>query len=324
MSFNPLPPLDRGFALIEKSFQGFNCAFPIFDRETFLLKYQNHDPNLKDTCWWACLNVVLALSHRFTGTTITEKEQDQEAWRYFKNALAVSNQLITMAPSIQSVQALIGMALLFLGTPNQGPVSLLISSAIKSAQRMGLHRSYQHSMLHASEIEQRKRIFWSAYTIDKDLSLTTGQPPTQDDDDMDVELPSESNAENLDVFYFRIRLAMIQGQIYKHLCSVRARRQPTAERIGAARKLEAMLQSWKANMPAEALQEHYEPGHGGVYSIILQLSYFNSLSTVYSSLPVFPLYNELQVPAHPDITYEARKVIKLLEVTPRRSYACLW
>lgn len=268
--------------------------------------------------------MVLALSHRFTGTTITEKEQDQEAWGYFKNALAVSSQLITMVPSIQSVQALIGMALLFLGTPNQGPVSLFISSAIKSAQRMGLHISYQQSTLQAPEIEQRKRIFWSAYTIDKDLSLTTGQSPTQDDDDMDVELPSESNSENLDVFYFRIRLAMIQGQIYKHLCSVRARRQPPAERIVAARKLETMLQSWKANMPAEILQENYGPEHGGVCSIVLQLSYFNSLSTVYSSLPVFPMYHELQVPQHPDITYEARKAIRLLEITPRRSYACLW
>jgi len=316
--------MDKGLALIEKSFQGFNCAFPIFDRENFLLKYQNLESNLNNTCWWACLNVVLALSHRFTGTTITEKEEDQEAWGYFQNALAVINQPITMAPSIQYVQALIGMALLFLGTPNQGPASLLISSAIKSAQRLGLHRSYEQSTLQASEIEQRKRIFWSAYTIDKDLSLMTGQPPTQYDDDMDVELPSQSISENLDVFYFRIRLAMIQGQIYKHLCSVRAHRKSTAERTMAARKLETMLQSWKANMPAEILQEYYAPRHGGVYSIILQLSYFNSLSTVYSCLPMFPLYHELQVPQHPDITYEARKAIKLLEVTPRRSYACLW
>ncbi len=229
-----------------------------------------------------------------------------------------------MAPSIHSVQALIGLALLFLGTPNQEPVSLLISSAIKSSQRLGLHRSYQHSTFQASEIEQRKRIFWSAYTIDKDLSLTMDLPPTQDDDDMDVELPLETNSENLDIFYFRIRLAMIQGQIYKHLCSVRARRQPSAERIVVAQKLGAMLQSWKASLPAKVLQEHYGAGYGGVYSIILQLSYFNSLSTIYSSLPVFPMYHELQAPLHPDITYEARRAIKLLEVTPRRSYSCLW
>lgn len=289
-----------------------------------MLKYQDPKSNLNDISWWACLNVVLALSHRFTGTTITEREQDEEAWGYFQNALAASHQLITTAPSIQSIQALIGMVILFLGTPNHSPVPLLISSAIKSAQKMGLHRSYQHSTLQAPEIEQRKRIFWSAYTIDKDLSLMTGQSPTQDDDDMDVELPSERSSENFVFFYCRIRLAMIQGQIYRHLCSVRARRQPPNQRIITARKLETMLQSWKANMPAEVLQGNHGPGHGGVYSMILQLSYFNSLSTVYSSLPVFPMYHELPVPEHPDITYEARKAIKLLEVTPRRRYACLW
>ncbi|KAL3417084.1 fungal specific transcription factor domain-containing protein [Phlyctema vagabunda] len=321
---HPLPPMDKGNSLIEKSFQGFNHAFPIFDRESFLFKYRSTESTINTAGWWACLNVVLALSHRFTGTTITEKEQDQEAWGYFKNALAGSNQLMTMAPSIESVQALIGMALLFLGTPNQGPVSLFISSAIKLAQGMGLHRSYRQSTLQASEIEHRKRIFWSAYAIDKDLSLTTGQPPTQNDDDMDAELPTESDSEILDVFYFRIRLAIIQGQIYKHLCSAKSYRQPPSQRIMAARKLETMLQSWKATMPAEILQGHAGSGHGGVNSIILRLSYFNSLSTVYSSLPMFPMFHELQVSQHPKITYEARKAIKLLEATPRRSYACLW
>lgn len=298
--------------------------FPIFDRENFLFEYHKSESNLDDPCWWACLNVVLALSHRFTGMTITEEDQDQEAWEYFQNAMAASNQLITMAPSIQSVQALIGMALLSLGTPHQDSASLLISSAIKSAQRMGLHRSYEHSTLKASEIEQQKRIFWSAYMIDKDLSLMTGQPPTQDDDDMDVGLPSESNSKDLGIFFLRVRLAIIQGQIYKDLCSVRARRQPPTERIMVARKLETMLQSWKAEIPAGVLQENHRPGHDGVCSVILRLAYFNSLSTVYNSLPVLPMYHELAVPQHPGITYDARKAIELLEVTPRRSHACLW
>ncbi|CAI6340544.1 unnamed protein product [Periconia digitata] len=322
--FSPLPPVDKGLALIEKSLRGFNSAFPIFDRETFLVKYQNPESNLNNTCWWACLNVVLALSHRFTGTTVTEEEQDLEAWGYFQNALSVSDQLITMGPSVQSVQALIGLALLFLGSPNQGPVSLLISSAIKLAQRMKLHRSYQNSTLPLSEIEQRKQIFWSAYTIDKDLSLTTGQPPAQDDDDMDVEMPSESPSEESKVFAFRIRLARIQGQIYKHLCSVRARRKPSNERVMAARKLEKVLQMWKAKIPEEIFEYHQENGNDGVYSIILQLSYFNAISTIYNSLPNFPMNCELSIPQHPEITYEARKAINLLDATPRRNYACLW
>lgn len=330
-AFNVLPPKDKVLGLIEESFRGFNSAYPLFDEAAFKCSFESFDTKISDPGWWACLNVVLALTHRFKGTTTLEKEEDREAWGYFQNALAVSNQLITMHSTLSCVQALLAMVMVIQGTPNQGPVGLLISTAIKLAQRMGLHRRYQQPGPSPAEIEERKRVFWIAYALDKDISLQTGQPPTQDDDDMDVELPFENtSSNNMDQFYFRIRLAMIQGQIYKRLFSVKASRQSYPERVVAAKQLVATLQSWKANVPIQFLREYAGPNRHGPFSnprgqpIILQLAYFNSLSTIYGFLPVFPMYRELQGPSDPDIACEARKAIKLLQVTPRRNYACIW
>ncbi|TVY85216.1 Fusaridione A cluster transcription factor fsdR [Lachnellula suecica] len=348
--FKDLPPKDKALNLIRKSFQGFHAAYPIFDEANFMYTFESLTPNVNDPGWWASLNVVLALTHRFQlgRTTNQDKEEDREAWGYFQNALAVSNQLITMPPTLASVQALLGMSLVLQGTPNQGPVSLLTSSAIKLAQRMGLHRQCHDLSISAAEHEEQKRVFWIAYSLDKDISLQTGQPPTQDDDDMDVELPFETcnsvvgpNGSN-DMYFFnyRVRLAIIQGQIYKRLCSVRATKQPVMERVIAAKELESMLQAWRASVPFEFQRDYNGPtlhrpaSDRSRHPVILQLAYFSSLATIYGSLPTLPWYRELQGLEEPvelslmsaPITYasEARKVIRLLDVTPRRNYACIW
>lgn len=274
---------------------------------------------------------MLALTHQFTGTTTLDREEDRESWRYFQNALAVSHQLTTMPSTLLSVQALLGMSIVIMGTPNQSPAFVLTSSAIKLAQNMGLHRRNQDPGLSAAEIEQRKRVFWSAYCLDKDISLQTGLPPGQGEDDMDVELPFENNGpplrqgepHSVDFFNFRIRLAMIQGQIYKRLCSVRATKQPASDRIMAAKELEAMLHTWRASFPVN-IQQDYSRSNLQVstsdlvpLSTGLQLAYFNSLAAIYGSLPMLP------TSAPVDYVAEARKAIKKLQFIPRRRNACI-
>lgn len=335
-------------SLVEMSFQGFHPVYPLFDKARFMSVFDSLDTSVDDPARWACLNVVLALTPQFQHGTAQDMEENCETWGYFQTAFAVVGQLMTMHVTLWSVQALLGMALVLQGTPNQGPVSLLISAAMKLAHRLGLHKQCQNPNISAVEIEERKRVFWIAYSLDKDLSLQMGQPSAQDDDDMDVELPSEIDSSlfspgeliNLNFFKLRARLAMIQGQIYKRLYSVKATKQAVAERVVAATELEAMLQSWRASIPPELIQDYYgpilqRPTSGTIrHPIILQLLYFNTLAIVYNSLPALPRYHELweigdptevQLLSSPLIyANEARKAINLLQVTPRRRYACIW
>ncbi|MCJ1434806.1 hypothetical protein MMC27_004176 [Xylographa pallens] len=343
-----LPPKDEMHRLVEKSFQGLQSSCPLFDKARFMSIFDSLDTSVNDPGQWACLNVVLALTHQFQHGIAQDTEEECASWNYFETAFAVVGELMTMHVTLWSVQALLGMALVIQGTPNQGPVSLLVSGAMKLAHRMGLHRQCHNPNISAAEIEERKRVFWIAYSFDKDLSLQIGQPSAQDDDDMDVELPSEIDSSlvypgesiGMEFFNFRARLAMIQGQIYKRLYSVKATKQTVAERVVAATELEAMLQSWRASVPPEFIEDYYEPFHQMPYSgtsrhpIILQLLYFNSLAIVYSSLPVLTSYRGLQGTQNPmevqllsaSLIYatEARKAITLLQVTPRRTYACIW
>ena len=292
-----LPPKDRVIHFVEESFQGLLPVYPLFDRARFMSVRDSLETSVNYPGRWASLNFVLALRSQFQHGTVQDSKEDYEAWGYFQNAFAVVGQLMTMHVTLWSVQALLGMAIVIKGNPNQGPVSLLISAAMKLAQRMGLHKQCQDPSISAAEIEERKRVFWIAYSLDKELSLRMGQPSAQDDDDMDVELPSEiddslirpGESTRKGFFNSRARLAVIQGQIYKRLYSVKATKQGTSERVVAVTDLEATLQSWRASVPTEFLQDYdgpilRTPTSGTVrYPVYLQLVYFVSGGLVYNS-----------------------------------------
>ena len=342
-----LPPKDTLLKLVKESIRGFYSAYPLFDEAHFMSVIDSVDSSIDDPGQWACLNVILALASQFQHET-QDVESLYDPAEYFQTAFALSGPLMTMHVTLWSVQALLGMALIVQGSPTQGPTSLLISAAMKIAHMMGLHRRCQNPSVSPAEIEERKRVFWIAYSLDKDLSLQMGQPSAQDDDDIDVELPSDDSSTSIypdqatasNLLNFRARLAMIQGRIYKRLYSARASKQPDTERLRAATELEAILHSWRASVPSELIKEYQgqlipiSTSSTIEHPMILQLVYFNSLAMVYNALPALPRSQELPAPGKPiefrlltaPLAYaaEARKAIKLLQIIPRRRYACVW
>jgi hypothetical protein len=329
-------------------FQGFNAVHPIFDQDTFMSKFDSAyglDCSDSDPGWWAALNVVLVLAYQHWGMPDPDPKEDLEALGYFQNALAATNQLMMGQYTLASVQALLGMAMLMMAMPHQRPITLLTSSAIKIAHNLGIHRQYHYPVLSAVESAERIRVFWVAYSLDKDISLQTRQPPTQGDEDMDIEPPSENDYGPVEpgrihhnLFYFRTRLAIIQGQIYRRLLSVKAGKQSGSERAIATEELEMTLQSWRRSVPIELFCDYSGPPLDGSLSktschpVYLQLLYFKTLAVIHESLPIFPWYHEIQssdVRVHimsAPVTYpvEARSAINLFNVTPRRKLACVW
>lgn len=345
-TFKPLPPKHEARILIQEAFISFNSAFPIFHEPSFLSVFENQytadeyqPPDL-----WACFNVIFALAHRFRAMqTLNSRTEDCHAWGYTQNALAVVTELTMLNCELYAVQAILGMAIIVQGTPNPRPCLVLIATAVKMAQSLGLHRPYQGSDLSTIEIEQRKRVFWMTYMFDKDISMRTGVPPSQEDDDMDVDLPSETILTDLPInqsgrsfFSVRIGLAIIQGQIYNRICSTRARQQSHLERMVAVRELDAMLEAWKRDIPIQFCAFHSGNGRQAslladrIHGTLLKFTYFNALNTIHC-----PLLNGSQqhsgslvrsLTPNEDTTclIEARDSMRLLDKIPQGDYACVW
>lgn len=55
-----------------------------------------------------------------------------------------------------------------MGTPNPQPTYYFVAAAIRLSHSIGLHKRGSGFNLNAAEIEQRKRVFWIAYMLDKE------------------------------------------------------------------------------------------------------------------------------------------------------------
>ncbi|KAH8596188.1 fungal-specific transcription factor domain-containing protein [Bisporella sp. PMI_857] len=349
--FQKLPPLPDALSRIEEGLKSFNTFFPIFDAKSFMEmsreKYLNADPS-KDPGWWACLNIVLAMAHRFRAMRTSDiQEEDQYACGYMQNTLAVVPDLLMMPSCLSTVQALLATTIILRGTPNYRLCPSLIAATIRAAQDIDLHKQSNDSAVADTEIEQQKLVFWIAYVVDKDISLRTGKPPGQDDDDIDVDLPiSDLSVDRerrnvLELLEFHIGLAIIQGQTYKKLYSVRGLKQPEAERLFAAQELASRLAIWKNSVPTnfetefpnKALQTHITPVH--LHYTILHLTYANCLIAIHRPFLVSRYTSDLI--SNGDLTlqafgflfdstyiYEARRTIGLFRMIPQGDYYCTW
>ncbi|TFB01689.1 hypothetical protein CCMA1212_006299 [Trichoderma ghanense] len=340
----PLPTKAVALELIEEMFSNYNRFLPLFDEDDFLrefhLKYESSNP--RDAGWWACLNVVLSIAHRLRSIHAADPTKDHIlAFGHVQNALSVVSELNVSERSLSAVQALAGMACILQGTPDPAPAAMLVAAALRLAQAMNLHRECSSPGLTESEAEKRRRVFWKVYILDKDISLRTGRPFGQDDDEMDVRLPSNASLEegNLDLFNRRIGLALVQGQVYKQLYSVRASRQTATQRAIAAQELSSLLSYWKSSaqleLPEDSIILSGLPLSGEmIHKVVLRLTYIHCLTMIDRHLPPTAQSSSDQQlsrfepaslsPPGSLCVAESRKAIRLVEAIPQGDCSCVW
>ncbi|KAG8534206.1 uncharacterized protein KY384_001050 [Bacidia gigantensis] len=344
-TFQPLPPKDEANSLLRDYFENFN-----FDRYYSLQPYDASG-------WWASFNVALAIAHRLRVMShLVSQDEDKKAWGYLKNAMGVLTELTMRNTDLLSVQALLGMALFLLGTPNPQPSFFLVAAAIRLAHSMGLHKKGSGFNLNAVEIEQRKRVFWIAYIIDKDICLRSGRPPAQDDDDMNVELPTSDPSDNIgnipladgkgkaNLFRFMVEFAVIENKVYKHLYSTKAAKQSDGDLLNTIGELDKELEEWKDSIPIDFRPEHeIKASHTPLvlHVVVLHFAYYNCLTTIHrmsvhhgywtSRLSNYALQGLNARPLNPRVfssatlcVQAARASIQLIRYIPQGDYSCVW
>ncbi|KAK3299428.1 fungal-specific transcription factor domain-containing protein [Chaetomium fimeti] len=357
--FRDLPPKPEALSLLKDYFENFNCMFPLFHQPTFmhLVERQYSDDPYTGSGWWASLNVALAIAHRLrVMSNLVPQEEDDKAWAYIKNAMAVFSELAMRNTDLLSVQALLGMSLFMQGTPNPQPSFLLIATAIRLSHTIGLHKRGTGFNLNPIEIEQRKRVFWIAYMLDKDLCLRSGRPPAQDDNDMNVELPDADPADGIgnipladgkgkmNLFRVMCELSIVESRVYTKLYSTKATKQSDGELLNTIGELDKELEDWKDRIPIDFRPEHeIKASHTPLilHIVMLHFNYYNCLTTIHrmsihhgywtSRLSDFAIQGLNARPLNPRIfssaalcTSAARASISLLKYIPQGDFSCVW
>lgn len=357
--YRALPPKAEALSLLKDYFENFNCIFPLFHEPTFMHLVDKHYANepYEGSGWWASLNIALAFAYRLrVMSNLVPREEDEKADQYLKNAMAVQVELTMRNTDLLSVQALLGIALFLLGTPNPQSTYFFVAAALRLAHSIGLHKKGSSFNLNASEVQQRNRVFWIAYMLDKDICLRFGRPPVQDDDDMNVELPDEDPPDNIgnipladgkgkmNIFRLMCTFAIIESKVYKQLYSVKASKQTDGELLNTIGELDKELEAWKDGIPLDFRPEHeIKASHTPLilHVVALHFSYYNCLTTIHrmsvhhgywtSRLSNFAIQGLNARPLNPRVfmsaqlcVQAARATIHLLKYIPKGDSSCVW
>jgi len=94
---------------------------------------------------------------------------------------------LSTTPLLPTIQLLLSAELYLLSTISLRHSSTLAGVVLRLIYHIGLHRCpLRYASLTPQECEIRKRVFWSAYALDRHLSLALGDPNTFQDSDIDV------------------------------------------------------------------------------------------------------------------------------------------
>ncbi|KAF7586109.1 hypothetical protein BBP40_009439 [Aspergillus hancockii] len=161
--------------------------------------------------------------------------------------------------SIRSVQAclLIGTYLLPLDT--SGLCYTYFGLALKMAIQNGMHRKYQGEGLSPRMVEVRNRVFWTAYTIEKRVSILHGRPVSLSDADVDAAMPVDFPGLNLTgqvtnhtnmvtLITLTLKLGEVANEISILRKSRKGQQQDCLERLLNLRK---NLVDWWSTLPEE-------------------------------------------------------------------------
>jgi hypothetical protein len=92
---------------------------------------------------------------------------------------------------LRQVQALVYMILFLQASAKLSTCYAYIGVALRSAVRMGLHRSFADACFSPIEAESRKRVFWVIQRMDTYVGALLGLPHSLNEDDIDQEFPAE-------------------------------------------------------------------------------------------------------------------------------------
>ncbi|KAF2793308.1 hypothetical protein K505DRAFT_325558 [Melanomma pulvis-pyrius CBS 109.77] len=169
------------------------------------------------------------------------------------------------AMRLTSVQARLGQCFYLLAQSRINHCWSLFGTTAHLALAIGLHRGRRgdsSATIDYVELESRRRLFWCAYTLDKYLAAALGRPQTFRDEDIDQELPTVVNDDDLlphsinpaplkshTIMMAPVEHAKISRIVSRVLRDIYCIRPPSMSlRIEFAAKYSKDLGEWRANL----------------------------------------------------------------------------
>lgn len=252
-----LPPFEFAKRLYSAQRAYIGTIFSFLDDDEFYPRLERvysrvPDPTDQEACLICCqVLLVLALGQMYSVNQWTGND-GPPGFSYFKSALKF------LPDSHEDGSILFVEVLSYVGyymqTLNRRDAAYLyLGLAMRMAISLGLHQEVTDQELDPHERERRRRVWWSTYSLDRLLSVTSGHPISIQDDDIDVLLPSPTEGENTHLpvtLRCYTSLSKILGRIGEEIYR---KRQKSGTNLGASvQNVMDSLSEWFRQIPPES------------------------------------------------------------------------
>jgi hypothetical protein len=249
-----MPPKDLSEHLLDLYFSNFYVLLPIVHKKSFMQSWnKNQVPHL-------LLNAIYAVASRVSSDPRVRADlsKPETAGDVFFERARLLLDLEWDSFKLYTVQSLLLMSSHQNGALKTTRGWLYSGMAIRMSQNLGLHRNCDGWNITEAEKEERKRLFYSCFVIDRLACAMHGRSPMIDDRDYDTPYPSESDEDDvhrvprvMENFHYLIKICEILGEVIRDLYMVKGRKHlslmPTPDNIVSV--LDKKLNKWMAKLP---------------------------------------------------------------------------
>ncbi|KAF7594752.1 hypothetical protein BBP40_008459 [Aspergillus hancockii] len=123
-----------------------------------------------------------------SGTGMQDFSEDDIGVTFYQNAVRLLPEIIECS-CLESVQACLLFGFYSLPIDASGLGYIYINMAVRLAMQNGMHRKCRGGAFSSEMVETRNRVWWTAYSLERKISIFHGRPLSVRRSDVDTDLP---------------------------------------------------------------------------------------------------------------------------------------
>ncbi|KAH8886166.1 hypothetical protein GQ53DRAFT_727960 [Thozetella sp. PMI_491] len=244
------PPDELGIKLIEACFSRLDSTYPFLDKAQIWELHRQRESltaagqrEMSKQQRFGLFKLYLVYAIGSGVLVLTEKQAGCSPEAFYMTALqhtAVARE----SRSIENIEAMLLLVIFHLRSAVSHGLWYMIGLAMRTSIDLGLHLRRREAGLNAAAVQQRRKIFWSAYSLERNIAIALGYPVSIADRQIDVELPTvtaEHDAKFHRVVYL-FRLRQTESYIYH---SIYRADKPLATLLLKTSRHYEKLQEWR-------------------------------------------------------------------------------
>ncbi|PNP59898.1 hypothetical protein FNYG_14777 [Fusarium nygamai] len=249
-----LPPLEIAQRLFRAQHAYIGTIFSFLSNAAFnqrlgFVRAQVIDPsNREERLVYCQILLVFAFGQMYSINQWVAKD-GPPGFEYFKHALEFLPNVYEQG-SILFIEVLSYVAY-FMQTINRRDAAyIMIGIALRMATSLGLHQEVSDPDIDSEIRENRRRVWWSVYSMERLLCVTSGNPLSIQDEDIDLFLPSPKVGEDAYVSAILARyteLSRIQGIVSEKI--YRKKQKSSTDLSACIQQIMKMLAEWFERCP---------------------------------------------------------------------------